>query len=40
MDSVQAWEYITQSVRTVYPTGVLVDRTRADNAPQDQDPDE
>jgi hypothetical protein len=28
MDSVQAWEYITESVRTVYPTGVLVDRTK------------
>ena len=30
MDSVQAWEYISQSVRTVYPTGVLADRTRGD----------
>ena len=26
MDSVQAWEYVSQSVRTVYPTGVLADR--------------
>jgi 2-oxoglutarate ferredoxin oxidoreductase subunit beta len=28
MDTVQSWEYITKSVRTVYPTGVLADRTR------------
>lgn len=26
MDSVQAWEYVSQSVRTEYPTGVLADR--------------
>ena len=29
MDSVQAWEYVSQSVRTVYPTGVLADRRAA-----------
>ena len=40
MDSVQAWEYITQSVRTAYPTGVLVDRTRAAATPMDQGLDE
>jgi 2-oxoglutarate ferredoxin oxidoreductase subunit beta len=40
MDSVQAWEYITQSVRTVYPTGVLVDRTRAEATAHDQGHDE
>ena len=28
MDTVQSWEYISQSVRGVYPTGVLADRTR------------
>jgi 2-oxoglutarate ferredoxin oxidoreductase subunit beta len=26
MDSVQAWEYVSTSVRSVYPTGVLADR--------------
>ncbi len=40
MDSVQAWEYITQSVRAVYPTGVLVDRTRAAVTAHDQGHDE
>ncbi|HEY7625435.1 MAG TPA: thiamine pyrophosphate-dependent enzyme [Ilumatobacteraceae bacterium] len=29
MDTVQAWEYIRESVSTVYPTGVLVDRSGA-----------
>jgi hypothetical protein len=29
MDSVQAWEYVNTSVRSVYPTGVLADRRAA-----------
>jgi len=32
LDTVQSWEYITQTVRATYPTGVLADRTREPTA--------
>jgi len=32
LDTVQSWEYITQTVRATYPTGVLADRTRETTA--------